>query len=91
MPVPEDVSVPGPIDESMVELESISSSISMSEDDGEDAPEPIEEPELASVPIVVESVVVADDDVDVFAIAGSAKAATTSDVQINFFIKPPVF
>lgn len=40
-------------------------------------------------PIDVESVVEDEDDVVVFAIAGTAKAATMSDVQINFFIKPP--
>ncbi len=67
--------------EPIVELEPVPELVSiellLSE---EEAPEPID----------VESVV-ADEDDDVFAIAGSAKAATTSDVQINFFIKPPVF
>lgn len=87
--------------EPIVELESISSSISASEGTVP-VPIPEAEPELASVPIVeleselapepidVESVV-DDADVDVFAIAGRAKAATTSEVQINFFIKPPMF
>ncbi len=45
----------------------------------EEAPEPIE----------VESDDVDDSVVDVLAKAGTAIAATTSDVQINFFIKPP--
>lgn len=56
------------------------------------ASEPIVEleSELVPEPMDVESVV-DDDDVDVLAKAGSAKAATTSEVQINFFIKPPMF
>lgn len=50
--------------------------------------ESIELSEAAPEPIDVESVE-DEDDVVVFANAGTAIAATTSDVQINFFIKPP--
>ena len=53
------------------------------------ASEPIVELELVPVPIDVESGADVEDDVAVLARAGSAKAATTSDVQINFFMKPP--
>lgn len=79
--------------EPIVELESNPSScISSSEVvvDPEPVPvlasEPIFELESVPVPVPIEL----DDDDDV-AIAGSANAATTRDVQINFFIKPPVF